>query len=44
LFGSGTAEEGSDVTFEHTFEETGTYRYLCVPHESLGMVGAVHVV
>ncbi|WP_411963032.1 halocyanin domain-containing protein [Haloferax sp. YSMS24] len=30
-------------TFEHTFDETGEYRYVCVPHESLGMVGVVVV-
>jgi halocyanin-like protein len=43
-FDSGSAEQGSDVTFEHTFEESGTHQYVCEPHESLGMVGAVHVV
>jgi len=43
-FDSGTAEAGDDVTFEHTFESTGTYQYICVPHETVGMVGAVHVV
>ncbi|KAB1196657.1 MULTISPECIES: halocyanin domain-containing protein [Haloferax] len=36
-----TAIEGT--TFEHTFEETGEYRYVCVPHETLGMVGVVVV-
>ena len=36
-----TAEEG--FTFEHTFEEAGTYRYACTPHRSLGMKGAVVV-
>ncbi|KAB1188815.1 MULTISPECIES: halocyanin domain-containing protein [Haloferax] len=36
-----TALEGT--TFEHTFEETGEYRYVCVPHETLGMVGIVVV-
>lgn len=34
-------DEGA--TFEHTFEETGTYRYYCTPHESQGMKGAVVV-
>jgi len=43
-FDSGTAEAGEGTTYEYTFEETGTYQYVCVPHESLGMVGAVHVV
>lgn len=39
--GQAAAEEGT--TFEHTFEETGTYLYVCEPHESLGMKGAVVV-
>ncbi|WP_049985909.1 halocyanin domain-containing protein [Halobellus rufus] len=30
-------------TFEHTFESEGTYTYSCVPHESMGMKGAVVV-
>jgi halocyanin-like protein len=34
-------DEGN--TYEHTFEESGTYRYKCVPHETLGMKGAVYV-
>ncbi|MFC7203873.1 halocyanin domain-containing protein [Haloferax namakaokahaiae] len=36
-----SAAEG--FTFEHTFDETGEYKYRCVPHESLGMVGIVVV-
>lgn len=36
-----TASEGH--TFEHTFEETAAYKYVCVPHETLGMVGVVVV-
>ncbi len=43
-FDSGTAEVSSVATFEHTFEETGVYRYFCTPHVRLGMVGAVTVV
>ncbi len=35
------AEEGN--TYEHTFEETGTYLYSCMPHKSLGMRGAIVV-
>ncbi len=35
-------EEGH--TFSHTFEETGVYRYVCTPHQTQGMVGAVDVV
>ena len=34
-------EEGH--TFEYTFEETGTYEYVCTPHSSVGMKGAVVV-
>jgi len=30
-------------TYEYTFEETDNYLYYCVPHESLGMLGAVVV-
>jgi halocyanin-like protein len=41
-FDSETAgEEGH--TFEHTFEESGTYTYVCTPHEAVGMLGAIHV-
>jgi halocyanin-like protein len=35
------AEEGH--TFSQTFEEPGTVRYVCTPHETLGMKGAVVV-
>lgn len=47
-----TAENGdfqSDLltdegeTFEHTFDDTGTFEYYCVPHETMGMKGAVVV-
>jgi len=31
------------VHFEHTFDETGVYRYACEPHESLGQRGALVV-
>ncbi|WP_255169573.1 halocyanin domain-containing protein [Natrononativus amylolyticus] len=31
-------------TFEHTFDETGVYTYVCVPHENMDMKGAVDVV
>lgn len=33
----------SGHTFEHTFEESGTYKYVCTPHETMGMKGAVVV-
>ncbi|ELZ59842.1 MULTISPECIES: halocyanin domain-containing protein [unclassified Haloferax] len=36
-----TVSEGH--TFEYTFEESGEYNYVCVPHETLGMVGVVVV-
>ncbi|PCR92461.1 halocyanin domain-containing protein [Natrinema ejinorense] len=36
-----TDEEG--ITFEHQFEETGTYLYVCEPHREQGMKGAVVV-
>ncbi|QZX99278.1 halocyanin domain-containing protein [Halobaculum rubrum] len=35
------AEEGH--TFTHTFESAGTSKYVCVPHETLGMKGVVVV-
>lgn len=35
--------DSGDYTFEHTFEEAGVYPYVCTPHESLGMNGAVVV-
>jgi halocyanin-like protein len=50
--GDGGAEDGSfeselqsdaGATFEHTFEESGTYEYACTPHKSMGMKGAVVV-
>lgn len=31
------------TTFEHTFDTADTYRYKCVPHEAMGMKGAVVV-
>jgi len=31
-------------TFSHTFEEPGVYRYVCTPHQTQGMLGAVEVV
>jgi halocyanin-like protein len=43
-FDSGEPVSGDQPTFEHTFEETGIYRYFCSPHKALGMKGAVEVV
>ena len=34
---------GTGLTFEHTFQETGTYTYYCSPHKRYGMMGAVVV-
>ncbi|WP_436910099.1 plastocyanin/azurin family copper-binding protein [Halosimplex marinum] len=39
---SGVLSEAG-ATFEHTFEETGTYDYFCIPHAALGMVGRLVV-
>ncbi len=30
-------------TFSHTFTVAGTYKYFCIPHETLGMLGTVNV-
>ena len=40
---SGSAVDTSGVEYEHTFEEDGIYKYYCVPHEGLGMKGAIVV-
>lgn len=34
-----TGDEGH--TFDYTFEEAGEYRYVCEPHETVGMKGVV---
>lgn len=36
-------EDAEGETFSHTFEESGTYLYVCQPHRALGMKGAVVV-
>ena len=41
-FESDTSQESGN-TFEHTFEETGVHEYVCTPHKSVGMKGAVVV-
>lgn len=33
----------TDFTFEHTFEEPGTYLYHCQPHRAQGHLGAIVV-
>ena len=30
-------------SYEHPFDQAGTYGYFCIPHESSGMVGTVQV-
>ena len=40
---SGDPVSSAETTYSHTFEETGIYRYVCTPHASLGMKGAVVV-
>ncbi|MFC6976072.1 plastocyanin/azurin family copper-binding protein [Halomicroarcula sp. GCM10025709] len=40
---SGSLASSADTTYSHTFETEGTYRYVCTPHEGLGMKGAVVV-
>ncbi|MCU4799545.1 halocyanin domain-containing protein [Halobacteria archaeon HArc-gm2] len=43
-FESGDPVEANTGTiFEHTFEETGTYRYVCEEHDDDGMKGAIVV-
>jgi len=43
VFDSGEQVAGEGETFEYTFEEDGIYKYVCEPHVSLGMKGAVVV-
>ena len=40
---SGSSVSSSGVNYEHTFENDGIYPYICVPHEGLGMLGAIVV-
>ena len=35
---------GEGETFSHTFSESDLYRYVCTPHQTRGMLGAVEVV
>jgi halocyanin-like protein len=42
LFDSPVYEE-QGIHFEYTFDEAGTYRYYCRPHEALGMKAVVAV-
>jgi plastocyanin len=40
-FDSGKVESGGN--YWHTFSVPGTYRYICKPHESKGMLGTIVV-
>lgn len=40
---SGTAVGEAGVNYEYTFEESGIYKYYCVPHQGQGMLGAIAV-
>ena len=42
-FDSGDPEDGDDITFSHTFPDTGEFPYHCVPHREVGMVGTIIV-
>ena len=42
-FNSGSAVDEEGHTFEHTFDEAGTFLYYCGPHQTVGMKGAVVV-
>ncbi len=39
--GGAVVDEGTE--FEYRFESPGLHRYICEPHESLGMKGAVFI-
>ena len=40
-FDSGMISPGK--SYSHTFTVPGTYKYFCIPHEELGMVGTIVV-
>lgn len=42
-FDSGAPTAADDATFSHTFDEPGTYPYVCQSHRDAGMKGAVVV-
>lgn len=42
-FDSGDPVDDEGTSFEYTTDQPGTYRYLCDPHQSLGMRAAVFV-
>ena len=42
-FSSGKPHDEKGETFAFTFDEPGVYRYVCTPHQAMGMKGAVFV-
>jgi len=40
---SGSTERGEGVTYSMTFDSPGVGPYVCIPHKSVGMMGAVIV-
>jgi plastocyanin len=40
-FDSGLVDPGK--SFSQTFSVAGTYKYFCIPHETLGMLGTINV-
>jgi plastocyanin len=40
---SHSADVPPNSTYRYTFRVAGNYRYVCLPHERLGMVGAIIV-
>lgn len=43
VFHSGETVDATDEEYEHTFEQTGAYPYVCEPHWAAGMRGVVLV-
>lgn len=43
-FDSGDPAQGSEPSYEQTFDQPGTMLYVCEPHEAVGMLGAIEVV
>jgi halocyanin-like protein len=42
-FRSGEPQQSAGVTFSQTFDESGNQLYNCIPHQAVGMYGAVIV-
>ena len=38
-----SVDAGQTVEFSHTFDAAGTFKLICIQHESLGMVGEITV-